>query len=106
MCEQCDKRVPIHRFAITVALTALREKYQVDLIDLDPTVYYRLVDNWLELTFRFIVLEHGVRRIKGVMSREIIGELDRAKIRIASGTYDIVGVPPVRVRLERDGARA
>ena len=54
------------------AVRHLREKYQVEPIDLDPSVYYRLTDNWLELTLRFIAPDHGVRRIKNKMSREII----------------------------------
>ena len=33
------------------------------------------------------------------MSRFIIGELDRAGIGIANGTYEIVGMPPLRVDL-------
>jgi small-conductance mechanosensitive channel len=90
----------------TEAVQRLRAKYQVDPIDLDATVYYRLTDNWLELTLRFIAPDHGIRRIKDAMSREIIAELDRARIGIASGTYDIVGLPPLRVRLEREEGSA
>ena len=86
------------------AVRRLQEKYQVDPIDLDPTVYYCLTDNWLELTLRFIAPDHGVRRMKDAMSREIIAELDKAKIGIASGTYEIVGLPPVHVRMEGEEA--
>jgi hypothetical protein len=38
-----------------------------------------------------------VREIKDAMSREILAALDAAGIEIASGTYEIVGLPPVRV---------
>jgi small-conductance mechanosensitive channel len=76
----------------------LRTKFQVDPIDVDPTVYYRLTDNWLELTVRFLAPDHGIRRIKDAMSREIVTELDRAKIGIASGTYAIVQFPPVEIK--------
>jgi hypothetical protein len=34
------------------------------------------------------------------MSREVIAELDKAKIGIASGTYEIVGMPPIRIAME------
>jgi hypothetical protein len=37
------------------------------------------------------------------MSREIMTKLDAADIGIASSTYDIVGLPPLRVRLEPGG---
>jgi small-conductance mechanosensitive channel len=42
----------------------LHTKYRVSPIDLDPTVYYRLTDNWLELTVRFLAPDHGIRRTK------------------------------------------
>jgi small-conductance mechanosensitive channel len=80
------------------AIRRLREKYQVDPIDLEPTVYYRLTDNWIELAVRFLAPDHGVRQIKDRISREIIVELDKAKIGIASGTYAIVQVPPIEIK--------
>jgi small-conductance mechanosensitive channel len=80
------------------AAVALREGYTLpEQIELGPSVYYRLTDNWLELTVRFIVPERGVRGIKDAMSRDILAGLDEAKIGLASATYDIVGFPTVRV---------
>ena len=38
--------------------------------DLQPKVYYRLTDNWLELTLRFFAEERGVRDVKDAMSRD------------------------------------
>jgi small-conductance mechanosensitive channel len=75
----------------------LQARFGVEPIDLLPRVFYRITDNWLELTVRFIVHTHGIRGAKDAMSRYIIGELDKAGIGIASATYDIVGFPPVRV---------
>jgi small-conductance mechanosensitive channel len=63
-----------------------------------PGVYYRLTDNWLELTVRFLVPDHGIREIKDAMSRDILAGLEAAGISIASGTYDIIGLPPIRVQ--------
>jgi hypothetical protein len=60
----------------------LRAKYQVDPIDVDPAVYYRLTDNWIELTVRFIAPDHGLRRIKDKISRDLVVELEKAKIGI------------------------
>jgi small-conductance mechanosensitive channel len=76
----------------------LLEKYQVEPIDLDPTVYHRLTDNWIELTARFLVPDHGVRRIKDQISRQILLEFDKAGLGIASGTYAIVQVPPIEIK--------
>ncbi|HJT81566.1 MAG TPA: mechanosensitive ion channel family protein [Chthoniobacterales bacterium] len=75
----------------------LHRKYQVEPIDLDPTVYYRLTDNWIELTVRFMAPDHGIRRLKDSVSREIISELEQAGIGIASTTYAIVAVPPIKI---------
>src|SRR4051812_43999979 len=41
-------------------------------------VYYRLTDDWLKLTVRFLVRDHGIRDVKGAMSRNILAGLDRA----------------------------
>jgi hypothetical protein len=35
--------------------------------------------------------------MKDAMSREILSQLDKAKIGIASGTYAIVEVPPIKI---------
>ena len=45
---------------------------------------------------RFLGPDHGVREIKDKMSRDILADLQRAKIEIASATYAIVEVPPIR----------
>jgi len=61
-------------------------------------VYYRLTDNWLELTVRFVVKDHDIREIKDAMVRDILMAFDESGIGIASGTYDIVGLPPIRIQ--------
>ena len=43
------------------------------------------------------VLTSGVRAIKDAISRELLVALKEAKLDIASGTYEIVGVPPIRI---------
>ena len=80
-------------------LEEMKRRYFLEGAGVEPKVYYRLTDNWVELTVRFITRSHGVRDLKDKMSREIIDALDAAKIGIASSTYDIVGFPPVRVEL-------
>lgn len=75
----------------------LQREYGLSPEDLTPRVYYRLTDNWLELTLRFVVREHGIRQVKDEMSRAILRELDEAGIGIASATFEIVGLPPLKV---------
>jgi small-conductance mechanosensitive channel len=80
-------------------LSEMQRRYFLDQPDLAPRVYFRLTDNWIEMTVRFIARASGVRGLKDKMSREILDALDQAKIGIASSTYDIVGMPPIRVEL-------
>lgn len=88
------------------ALTAMRQRYFVKDAEFEPKVYLRITDNWIELTVRFVVNERGVREVKDTISREIMTALDEAKIGIASGTYDIVGLPPIRVISEKPADRS
>jgi len=78
----------------------LHRKYALQLGESEPRVFMRITDNWMELTVRFLTKEHGIRYVKDAMSREVMAALDAAGIGIASGTYDVVGLPTVRVRLE------
>lgn len=83
------------------ALSHLGRRYFVDTPDLQPAVYYRITDNWLELTVRFVTDVRGVRDVKDAMSREILTKLDEAGIGIASATFDIVGMPVLRIQREQ-----
>lgn len=76
----------------------MQNRYSIQEVDLTPKVYYRLTDNWLELTIRFVVREHGIRDLKDAMSREILTLLDQAEIGIASATFDIVGFPKLEIK--------
>lgn len=82
------------------ALDALRHEFFLpDTVSVEPHVYLRLTDNWLALSLRFIAPQRGVRPLKDAMSRDIWAGLQAANIGIASGTYEIVGVPPLRVNV-------
>ncbi len=55
---------------------------------------------------RFVVRDRGIRDIKDAMSRDVLNELEAAGIGLASATYDIVGLPPIRVTLEPGNGKA
>ena len=84
------------------ALKELERRYTLKHEEMEPRVYFRLTDNWIEMSVRFLTEEHGIRSIKDAISREILENFDRAKIGIASGTYNVVGMPEVRVRIAGD----
>jgi small-conductance mechanosensitive channel len=85
-------------------LEELRRRYPVDAVNLKPRVYLRLTDNWVDLALRFVVRTRGVRELKDKMSREILDAFDKAGIQVASATYEIVGLPPVRLETVPDSA--
>jgi small-conductance mechanosensitive channel len=82
----------------------IEQQYGVKTDDLTPRVFYRLTDNWLELTVRFTVHEHGVRQVKDAIARTTLDALERARIPIASATFEIVGIP--QLRIVDEGSRA
>ncbi len=82
-------------------LDELERRFGIESAEVDPRVFMRLTDNWVELSVRFLTKAHGIRGLKSRMSRDIIDSLDRAGIGIASGTYEIVGLPPVRVQMDK-----
>jgi len=84
--------------ASRAALANLQGRYFIQGTSVEPQVYYRLTDNWLELTLRFVTEVRGVRDVKDAMSREILGELEAAGIGLASATFEIVGLPDLQLR--------
>lgn len=82
------------------ALAELERRFFVQRSELAPRVFVRLTDNWVELSVRFVVAEHGVREVKDRLSREVLNALNQARIGIASSTYDIVGMPTLSVKIE------
>ena len=81
----------------------LQLKFGVEPVELEPRVFYRITDNWIELKLRFIVGTHKIRGAKDAMSRFIIKEFEAAGIEIASATYDIVGFPPIELKRPKRG---
>jgi len=79
------------------AIQEMMHRYAMPSADLSPKVFYRITDNWLELGLRFLAPAHGARELKDKMSRDILTAFDAADIGIASATYDIVGMPKLRV---------
>jgi small-conductance mechanosensitive channel len=79
------------------ALREMERRYFTRPANLEPRVYWRLTDNWLELTVRFLVPEHGIREIKDAMARKTLPAFEAAKLEIASTSIEIVGIPPVRL---------
>ncbi len=85
-------------------LNRMQNRYFVDLSDLAPRAYYRITDNWLEITARFLTREHGVREVKDRIHRELLAGLDAAGVGVASATLEVVGLPPLSLRARPEPA--
>lgn len=78
-------------------LAELDRLYGLKHLDMQPRVYWRLTDNWLELAVRFLSPDHGTRAIKDAMSRQVLKGLEVAGIAVASATSEVAAT----VKLER-----
>jgi small-conductance mechanosensitive channel len=79
----------------------LRDRFGIEVGAVNPRTFWRITDNWLEITVRFLAPDHGIRDIKDRMSRAILSALDEAGIGIASTTFAVTGVPPLRIEEKR-----
>jgi small-conductance mechanosensitive channel len=79
-------------------LQKLRETYFLpDHIETEPHLYYRLTDNWVEMSLRFLSHEPGVRDLKDRMFRDILDGFERNKIQIAATSSEVSVTSPVRI---------
>ncbi|MBV9675067.1 MAG: hypothetical protein JO185_01935, partial [Acidobacteriaceae bacterium] len=86
------------------SLKELERRYSLRPTGLEPQTFWRLTDNWLEISVRFIAKDHDVRRLKDQMSRDILAGFDEAGLSVASATYDIVGMPKLQVEVQGSAA--
>ncbi|MFW6324388.1 MAG: hypothetical protein ACOC0U_04915, partial [Desulfovibrionales bacterium] len=84
-------------------LEELKRRYFLRSADLHPRVYWRLTDNWLEMSLRFIARDYGIRELKDAISRDILKGFDKSGIEIASATMEVVGFPPIRFDSKGEG---
>lgn len=83
----------------------LEGRYGIVMGDIDPKVYWIIGQDWLELTVRFLTADHGTREVKDTMTRQILAHFSQAGIAIASTSYEITALPPLRVeRAPRPGS--
>ncbi|NVJ10090.1 mechanosensitive ion channel [Myxococcus sp. AM001] len=79
-------------------LAHLRERFLIHASELEPRVYLRLTDNWVELSVRFLVKTYGVREVKDAISRRVLTRFREEGIDLASATMELVRLPRVEVR--------
>ena len=80
-------------------------KYALEDASVEPMVLMVATDNWLEFTLRYIVDYRTRRSVKDRLYTRILEEVDKSgnRIRLASATFEVTGLPKVEVAL-RDNA--
>lgn len=68
------------------AMRTMTRRYPVPLTEVEPRVFVRATDNWMELTARFVVPVRTARSVKDTMTRQVIARLENAGIPLASQT--------------------
>jgi small-conductance mechanosensitive channel len=68
----------------------LEERFGIDRGEIDPRVFWRITEDWLELTVRFLGPDHGIRRIKDKMTRDIMAGFARDGVDIGATRQEAV----------------
>lgn len=82
----------------------LTEHFLIEKAKLEPTVMARANDNWIECTLRYIV-DYRMRRSTAdkITNAILIGiDASNEKVRLASATSEIVGLPGLRMMKDTD----
>ncbi len=80
------------------------EKYYIEDAQVDPTLAISMTDNWIKFNLRYIVDYKKRRYVKHLLNEEIgkrIMQTD-GKVALASATFEVVSIPTVRVKTEKD----
>lgn len=81
------------------AIREMTRRYPVPRTEVEPRVFARSTDNYMELSARFVVPVRTARSAKDEITRRVLARLDDAGIPVASTTQDVT----IR-RAEGDGA--
>jgi len=80
-------------------LKHVQEKYYLSKREVEPAVFTRLTDNWIDLSVRYVTDVRERRIVNAKLSKQILEKFEKSKnITIASATVNIVGFPEVKVK--------
>jgi small-conductance mechanosensitive channel len=68
------------------AMAEMVRRYPVPVTEVEPRVFLRATDNWIELTARFVVPLRSARSVKDDITRRVLERLSAAGIEVASQT--------------------
>src|SRR5690349_11834929 len=76
----------------------VEKRFGIVVDEIDPRVFWRITEDWLELTVRFLGPDHGIRGIKDHLTREVIAGFEKANILIAATRQEGVALDPAQRR--------
>lgn len=78
-------------------------KYRIEDATLEPMITLVATDNWIEFTARYVVDYKRRRSTRDAIYTRILDavEASQGRVQLASATFELVGTPPVDVRLVR-----
>jgi small-conductance mechanosensitive channel len=76
-------------------------RYQLADAPIEPMITMVATDNWLEFTIRYVVDYRQRRATRHLLFTRLLEEVDRSegRIRLASATFEVTGLPRLDVRL-------
>ncbi|MDH4069859.1 MAG: mechanosensitive ion channel family protein [Ignavibacteria bacterium] len=81
------------------AWQAMVKKYLIEDASVEPMVTLVANDNWVEFTLRYVVDFKRRRTTKDLLFQRVLAEVDKLEsVTLASATFEVVGIPDVRLR--------
>jgi small-conductance mechanosensitive channel len=71
------------------AIEQMRRQYPVGRTEVEPRVFVRATDNWIELSARFVVPVRAARKVKDELTRRVLDRLAEHGLAVASTTQDV-----------------
>lgn len=68
----------------------IEKRFGIAVGEIAPRIYWRITQDWLEMTLRFLGPDHGIRGIKDGITRDIIAGFERSGISIAATRQEAV----------------
>ncbi len=83
---------------------AMVSKFMVEDARTSPWVTMAFNDNWVEFTLRYVVDYKQRRGTKDALFTRLLREIEATDgvIKLASATFQVVGVPPINVKVQKD----
>ncbi len=74
-------------------------KYYIEDAQVEPTLVITMTDNWLQFNLRYIVDYKKRRTTRHILQESIRKKIEASngKVELASATYEVVSIPPIKM---------